>query len=162
MTGIPAITKVVTPIDFSDNAEVIIDSAVSLVAKLQAELHLIFVVQDFIDYSGLMEPQLPMPGFDEELRNSAQQRLDQMMAKLQPTFAAAGLQAVSHKVLAGDVAEEILDYATSQQANLIIMGTHGYKGLDKLLFGSVATKVVQSAPCPVLTINPYTCCAEDR
>jgi len=38
------------------------------------------------------------------------------------------------------------------------MGTHGYKGLEKIMFGSVADKVVRSASCPVLTINPYTCC----
>jgi len=38
------------------------------------------------------------------------------------------------------------------------MGTHGYKGLEKIMFGSVADKVVRSAPCPVMTINPYTCC----
>jgi nucleotide-binding universal stress UspA family protein len=35
------------------------------------------------------------------------------------------------------------------------MGTHGYKGLEKVMFGSVAEKVVKTAPCPVLTINPY-------
>jgi nucleotide-binding universal stress UspA family protein len=38
---------------------------------------------------------------------------------------------------------------------MIIMGTHGYKGLEKVMFGSVAEKVVKTAPCPVLTINPY-------
>jgi nucleotide-binding universal stress UspA family protein len=39
--------------------------------------------------------------------------------------------------------------------DLIIMGTHGYKGLEKVMFGSVAEKVVRSSPCAVLTINPY-------
>ena len=38
------------------------------------------------------------------------------------------------------------------------MGTHGYKGLEKIMFGSIADKVVRSAHCPVMTINPYTCC----
>ena len=59
------------------------------------------------------------------------------------------------KILAGDVAEEIISYAEREKAGLIVMGTHGYKGLEKVLFGSIAEKVVKTAPCPVLTINPY-------
>jgi nucleotide-binding universal stress UspA family protein len=58
-------------------------------------------------------------------------------------------------VLSGDVVEEINRFAGEKKADLIVMGTHGYKGLDKILFGSVAEKVVKTAPCPVLTINPY-------
>jgi len=58
----------------------------------------------------------------------------------------------------GDVAEQIVEFAATNKGDLIVMGTHGYKGLEKIMFGSVADKVVRSAPCPVLTINPYTCC----
>jgi nucleotide-binding universal stress UspA family protein len=53
------------------------------------------------------------------------------------------------------VVEEINRFAAEQKADMIVMGTHGYKGLDKILFGSVAEKIVKTAPCPVLTINPY-------
>ncbi len=55
----------------------------------------------------------------------------------------------------GDPAEEILKYIAAQKVDLVIMGTHGRKGLDRILFGSVATQVVQKSPAPVLTINPY-------
>ena len=58
----------------------------------------------------------------------------------------------------GDVAEQIVEYTAEIEADIIIMGTHGYKGLEKIMFGSVADKVVRSALCPVTTINPYTCC----
>lgn len=70
-------------------------------------------------------------------------------------FADAGVTHVSGKVLSGDVAEEILKYAAKKQVQLIIMGTHGYKGLERIMFGSVADKVVKTACCPVMTINPY-------
>ena len=67
----------------------------------------------------------------------------------------SGVSINEAKVLSGDVAEEIINYTESQGIDMIIMGTHGYKGLEKVLFGSVAEKVVKTAPCPVLTINPY-------
>ncbi len=70
----------------------------------------------------------------------------------------AGVGDLTYKVLMGDVGEKIVDYASEIEADLIVMGTHGYKGLEKIMFGSVADKVVRSASCPVTTINPYTCC----
>ncbi len=160
MSAMPAIKKIVTPVDFSDNAQFILASAAELAASLGAELHIIFVVQNFVDYSGFMEPQMPMLNFDEELLKSARQRMDGFVDENQDILADKGIGRIVDKVLSGDVAEEIIDYATATKANLIIMGTHGYKGLDRLLFGSVATKVVQSSSCPVMTINPYTCDSE--
>ncbi len=59
------------------------------------------------------------------------------------------------KILIGDAASEIIRYAQEEKIDLIIMGTHGRKGLEKALFGSVAEKVVKNSPVPVLTINPY-------
>ena len=67
----------------------------------------------------------------------------------------AGQENIEAKVLVGDVAEEIIRHAEETSMDLIVMGTHGYKGIEKVMFGSVAEKVVRSSPCPVLTINPY-------
>jgi nucleotide-binding universal stress UspA family protein len=58
------------------------------------------------------------------------------------------------KVLTGYAAEEILAAITNEKADLLVMGTHGRKGIDRILFGSVAEKVVKSATCPVLTVRP--------
>jgi len=49
----------------------------------------------------------------------------------------------------------IIDYAQTEKIDLIIMGTHGRKGLDRTFFGSVAENVVKNAPMPVMVINPY-------
>ena len=59
------------------------------------------------------------------------------------------------QVVLGDAAEEILEYVRSEGIDLIIMGTHGRKGLEKIVFGSVTERVVQKSPVPVLTVNPY-------
>ena len=62
----------------------------------------------------------------------------------------------SGKVVTGYAAEEILHYASAINADLIVIGTHGRKGIDRLLFGSVAQKVAKTAIQPVLTIKPKT------
>jgi nucleotide-binding universal stress UspA family protein len=58
-------------------------------------------------------------------------------------------------VVLGDTAEEILKHVQSEGMDLIIMGSHGRKGLDKVIFGSVDEKVVKTAPVPVMVVNPY-------
>jgi nucleotide-binding universal stress UspA family protein len=59
------------------------------------------------------------------------------------------------KVLLGDATANILDYITSEDIDLVIMGTHGRKGLDRVIFGSVADRVIKMSPVPVMSINPY-------
>jgi nucleotide-binding universal stress UspA family protein len=146
---------VVTPVDFSDNAAMIAESAVYMAGKFGAELHLVFVVQNFEDYSGFFVPPVNLPSLEQELNESAQQKMDEFISRFQETAPAAGVSVLRSKVLVGDVAEEILQYALDVDSSMIIMGTHGYKGLERIMFGSVADKVVKSACCPVMTINPY-------
>ena len=98
------------------------------------------------------------PDLMQELFTSAEERMDKFCQDNEENFKALGVTALNSKVLMGDVAEQIIDYAISGQGNLIVMGTHGYKGLEKIMFGSIADKVVKAAPCPIMTVNPYTCC----
>ena len=82
-----------------------------------------------------------------------------MSSKLdQPIISQYLFRSLTSVVENDDVGEKIVEYATEIEADLIVMGTHGYKGLEKIMFGSVADKVVRAANCPVMTINPYTCC----
>jgi len=158
MKQIRTIRRVVTPIDFSDNSRLIADSSAYMASRYGASLNLVFVVQNFEDYSGFFVPQMHVPNLEDELMHGAEERMEKFIEEMKPAFAEIGLTDVTNKVLMGDVAEQIVDYATEIEADLIIMGTHGYKGLEKIMFGSVADKVVRSALCPVTTINPYTCC----
>lgn len=146
---------VVTPIDFSDNARMIADSAVYMAGTFGAELHLVFVVQNFEDYSGFFVPPVNLPNLNKDMLESAQQKMDEFIEGFREQAAAAGVSVLRNQVLTGDVAEEIISYAKEVSSSLIVMGTHGYKGLERIMFGSVADKVVKTACCPVLTINPY-------
>ncbi len=140
------VKNILVPIDFSDNAQKIIESANYFAEKCKAQLHLVYVVQSLDNYSGFFVPHMPIIKFEEEMVQSAEHKMESYLATC-PT-------AVS-KVLSGDVAEEIVIYAENKAIDLIIMGTHGYKGIEKIMFGSIADKTVKSAPCPVMTINPY-------
>ncbi|MGV8075034.1 MAG: universal stress protein [Syntrophobacteraceae bacterium] len=58
-------------------------------------------------------------------------------------------------VVTGDPADEILKYIGEKSIDLVIMGTHGAKGLNAIIFGSVASQVIANAPMPVMVINPH-------
>lgn len=158
MSIIHEIHNVVTPVDFSDNSKLIAESAAYLAGKFEASMHLIFVVQNFEDYSGFFVPQMTLPSLEGELAESAETKMASFSGEMTEFCKTAGVKELKYKVLMGDVGEKIVEYANDIEADLIVMGTHGYKGLEKIMFGSVADKVVRAASCPVTTINPYTCC----
>jgi len=158
MSIIHEINRVVTPIDFSDNSKLIAESAAYMAGKFGASMNLIFVVQNFEDYSGFFVPQMTIPALEGELAESAEVKMTSFCKDLEPFCQKSGVSVLEHKVVMGDVGEKIVEYANEMEADLIVMGTHGYKGLEKIMFGSVADKVVRAASCPVMTINPYTCC----
>ena len=89
---------------------------------------------------------MPVAKFEEEMVQAAEEKMKSFLV---------GQENIEAKVLVGDVAEEIIRHTEESGMDLIVMGTHGYKGIEKVMFGSVAEKVVRSSPCPVLTINPY-------
>ena len=140
------INKILVPVDFSENSKKILEAAGYFSGKCQAKLHAVFVVQSFDDYSGFFVPHMPVAKFEEEMVQAAEEKMRKFLD---------GHENIETKVLVGDVAEEIIRHAEDSDMGLIVMGTHGYKGIEKVMFGSVAEKVVRSSPCPVLTINPY-------
>lgn len=142
--------KIMAPIDFSENSPKVLQAAINVAEKFEADLSLVFVVQSFEDYSGFFVPHMPISQFEEEMVQGAEKKMASFLAE---NFKSD--LPYSSTVIKGDVAEEIVEYATRNDMAMIVMGTHGYKGLEKVLFGSVAEKVVKTSPCPVLTINPY-------
>ncbi len=152
------IKKVVTPVDFSDNSRLIAESAAYMAGKFGAAMDLVYVVQNFEDYSGFFVPQMTLPNLESELLGGAEKKMESFCQDIAEFCTSSGVAKLKGKVFMGDVGEKIVEYANDSNADMVIMGTHGYKGLEKIMFGSVADKVVRAASCPVLTINPYTCC----
>lgn len=156
------IKTILVPIDFSENAPIIADAAIQIAGKFKASISFIFVVQEFEDYTGFMTPPVTMLNLKEEIFGSAQQQMNSFIQEKKKQCTALGIPEVDGKVISGDIAEEIIQYAISNDIGLIIMGTHGYKGFERIIFGSVADHVVKNACCPVMTINPYQEICEEK
>jgi len=148
------IKRIVAPIDFSDNTEMIATTAACIAGKFSADLDLIFVAESFEDYTAFRTPPANLLSLKEELLDSAKEQMIAFIKKHKEKFNALGVSTINGQVLSGDIAEKIINYASEANEQIIVMGTHGYKGFNRLVFGSVAEKVVKTARCPVMTIKP--------
>ncbi len=143
------VKKILFPIDFSEKYEILAPWVATFAEKFDAAVYVVFVARDLSSFSSFHVPHGSIQSFQEEALKGAEKEMHAATQKFAKSFTK-----LHTKVLSGRPAEKILEFAQSQKVDLIIMGAHGRKGLEKAIFGSVADKVVAGAPCPVLTINP--------
>lgn len=145
------VKKVLIPIDYTPEViKVLVPYAQYFAAKLNAEIHLIYV-QETIELFD--EFDLPEDDFKTIMKNAFETAKNRMERIIDEKF--KGIEVKTSHVVIGDAASIIVKYADKQAFDLILMGTHGRKGADKIVFGSVAYRVAKKATCPVLTVNPY-------
>lgn len=142
------ITKILCAVDLSEHSKQVAEYAATLARKLNASVIVVYTAPSLSQYVGFHVPPNTIENFVGEIVTGAEQSMQNFVAE---NF--AGIDAKG-KVLIGYAAEEILNRANEEHADMIIMGTHGRKGIDRILFGSVAEKVVKNARIPVLTIRP--------
>ena len=138
------------PLDFSEQANQALDYAINLAGKLDARLTLLHVIQSVPLGGADMGVTLPY-AYLQDLEAEIMQSMESYRARV----TAAGLEGAT-VVVHGVPFHEILETAKTQLVDLIIMGTHGRTGLQHVLLGSVAEKVVRLAPCPVLVARQPT------
>ena len=145
------IKKILFPIDFTDNSIKILPYVLSVSEKYDGMIYLLHVVEDLSTWSsGFYIPQISLTRYQEEALKGAEKTMKRVCKEqLQ------GCPNFQKMILSGDPAQEILKTIESEGIDLVIMGTHGRKGLEHVFFGSVAENVVKKSPVPVLTINPY-------
>jgi nucleotide-binding universal stress UspA family protein len=137
------IHTILHPTDFSKNSECAFQLAVALARDYKAHLIVLHVEAVPAAIYGFGEGVLPpRTEWDEELRR-----------ELEKIHAADPNVNLSHRLEEGDPVTEILMVAEDTHADLIVMGTHGRRGIPRLLMGSVAELVVRRADCPVLTVR---------
>ena len=95
MKQIREIRRIVTPIDFSDNSRLIADSSMFMASKYGASLHLVFVVQNFEDYSGFFVPQMHVPNLEEELMTGAEQRMESFLEEMSEVMSQLGIKDIT-------------------------------------------------------------------
>ena len=143
------VKKILFPVDFYESSDKILPYVKLMAEKLGAKIELIHVVRGSSDFVGYEMGTAWYSNFEDELIKGGEKAMDKFVEEK-----LAGLD-VDTSVAVGDAAEEIIKYADKTGADMIIIGTHGRKGLEKILFGSVALGVVKGANCPVLTVNPH-------
>ena len=144
------IMHILVPTDFSPAAEAALAWAMDLAQQYAASVSLLHVVTD-PGAVGVWTPEVYVPAdarTQERLLREARERLHRALP-----IDERNRFAVRFDARIGDVAENILETAREQNADLIVMGTHGRHGLAHLLLGSIAERVLRHATCPVLTTH---------
>jgi nucleotide-binding universal stress UspA family protein len=140
--------KILFALDFSENSEHAFDYAFSLARNFNARLVLIHVIQEPVDLSGFYVPHISFDSLEKEIEEGA----EKMMKKFCDTMI-KDFTNYETAIVAGIPYQEILKKASDENISLIVMGTQGRKGIDHLLFGSTAERVVRNARCPVMTVR---------
>ena len=139
--------KILVPCDFAGSSRSACDVAAELAEKFRVPLTFIHVIPaPSLSYSST--PYVPAPEYTQFIEESARAALRDEAAR----FQGKGL-AVETMLKIGAPWEEIIDAATRLDVGLIVMGTHGRRGLPRAILGSVAEKVVRLSPVPVLTVH---------
>lgn len=148
--------NILVPTDLSEGAEEALDYACELATQFGATVHLLNVI-------GI--PTLGVPELGIALTSTM---IDSMVHDNQEALEKLGEQkrdraSIGQLLLrTGDARDSILQVAKELGADLIVMGTHGRRGVTRALLGSVTEAVVRSAPCPVLTVRPHTVRHDDK
>jgi nucleotide-binding universal stress UspA family protein len=140
--------RILCALDFSEHSKTVADYARDLAKLTGAHVIAVYAAPTLTQYTGFHVPPNTIDSFVGEIVSGAERSMTEFMAENFKDVEAKGL------VVVGYAADEILALADKEEVDLIVMGTHGRKGIDRILFGSVAEMVVKSAICPVLTIRP--------
>jgi universal stress protein A len=143
------IKRVLVPTDFSPASEIALNYAIDMAARQGATVHLLHVIDDANFATAYPDGfYVELPGLRTQLMEEASGRLTEMAARCAEVNLAATIQ-----VGVGRPAPVITETAKALGTDLIVMGTHGRSGFAHLVLGSVAERVVRSAPCAVLTVR---------
>lgn len=143
------IKNVLVPVDFSEHCTQALAHARALAQAHESELHLLHVVEETVFPSFYKMGEQVMYGETASLRERAAEALSDCMEEPGPKLAAD----VAFHVEEGHPGEEIVRYAEEQDTDLIVISTHGMTGVERVLMGSVAQKVVRESPCPVFVVK---------
>lgn len=134
--------------DFSEGSDYAFDYALTLAQKFSSKLVLIHVVNEPVDLRGFYVPHVSFENLEKEILEGAEKMMERFCKDN-----LADYPDFEKHVISGIPYEEVVRMADECGADLIVMGTHGRKGVDRMLFGSTAERVVRNARCPVMTVR---------
>lgn len=142
------IKKILVPIDFSDYSKNALKYAADFAKFFNAKVSIVYVIEPLVYPSDFSLGQVAIPNFEFDLQDKAKEELNSLIHEI------FGDNAENEIIIkSGKPFLEIIETAEEIDADLIIIATHGHTGVEHLLFGSTAEKVVRKAPCPVLSLR---------
>jgi len=142
------IKNILCPTDFLEGAKQAVSYAVDIAKKYNAKLCILHVMHDLEKATGWYVPHITVDELYKDIEAGAEKELDKLYAE-----ELRGFSSVEHKIVKGIPYEEIIRYSEENNMDLIVMGTHGRKGIDRIIFGSTAERVVKNSKVPVLTVR---------
>jgi nucleotide-binding universal stress UspA family protein len=146
-----ALKHVLVPVDFSNCSIAAVTQARAFADRFDATLHVMHVVtQPLHEVWASYAPGADFLDTVQQLEGEACKEIGRLsaLADIQPRRLVVA-------TVWGDASEQILKYAASHRIDLIVCGTHGRHGWDRVIMGSVAERLVRLAPCPVLTVHAF-------
>ncbi len=140
--------KILVPTDFSECFEIALNYSLEFAKSMEAELHIVHVIQPAIMPADLGYPQVSTVDIEKEIEANAYRQLDNIKASLRDK----GVN-FKAKIMYGKPSDRIIDYSHEENIDLICIATHGRSGFQHLLFGSTTEKVLRKATCPVLSVR---------
>jgi nucleotide-binding universal stress UspA family protein len=140
--------KILCPLDFSEFSNEIVNYAVNIAGKYGSELHLLHVIPNlnyYTPYESFLTPE-NLVALESSIEKEVGKDFEKIIKKIDTP--------VKTITKSGAPFVEIIEYVKTESIDLVVMGTHGRSGIEHILIGSVAEKVVRKSPCPVLTIRP--------
>ncbi len=141
------IKKILVTTDFSGNSQVAFPKAIVLARKFDASILLLHVIQPVITPSEYTWGVQPVE-VQKEHENNCHQALEKQIKKYFPDDLR-----VTSRLVHGLPFKEIIETCRQEKADLIVLATHGLTGLNHIIFGSTAEKVVRKSVCPVLVVR---------
>lgn len=139
---------ILVAIDFSDSSDKAFKTALFMAEQFSAKLLLVHVINEPIDLRGFYVPHITFDKLEEEITAGAEKLMEQFCRQQFD-----GFDNYESLIVPGIPYQEIINVAEDNKADLIVLGTHGRTGLDHVLFGSTAEKVVRLSRLPVLTVR---------
>jgi len=135
--------------DFSDISDYAFDYALSMANKFGSRLVVVHVINEPVDLRGFYVPHISFESLENEITEAAEKMMKKFCDRKMSEYTN-----YETAIITGVPYEEILRKAEEVDASLIVLGTHGRAGIDHILFGSTAERVVRRSRCAVMTVRP--------
>jgi len=143
------LTKIFVPLDLDQDSHNVVEYALFVARTFDAEV-VFFHAVEFTTSGEMALGNLSYDDINTQRLEVAKEQLAKIVRDSHDKC-----RKCSYHAAIGDIVDEILEFGRREHADLIIMGTRGKRGLEKVLLGSVAERVLKNARCPVLVMKPY-------